>query len=153
MGREIRNVPPDWKHPIDEDGRFQPLHKWTYLEALKDHFIDELPWYLWPSKNWKHFKEWLTGFPDHNYYRPRWRNGEATHYQIYENVTEGTPVSPVFASLDDLIGWLMDNENVSRKAAERFAKEKYVPSMAFIHGALYMNYHINDAPFTNEKGE
>jgi len=110
-----------------------------------------LSWYLWPPKNWKHFKEWLTGFPSRGYNRPQWRNGKATHYQIYENVTEGTPVSPVFASLDDLIDWLMDNENVSRKAAERFAKDKYVPSMAMIGGSFYMNYHINDAPFADRK--
>ncbi|OOG42579.1 hypothetical protein B0E51_03695 [Rhodanobacter sp. C05] len=28
-----------------------------------------------------------------------------TAYQVYENVSEGTPVSPVFASKEDLASW------------------------------------------------
>ena len=29
-----------------------------------------------------------------------------TSYQVYENVSEGSPVSPIFASLEDLAWWL-----------------------------------------------
>ena len=31
-----------------------------------------------------------------------------TKYQLYENVTEGTPVSPIFDSMADLVSWLRE---------------------------------------------
>lgn len=42
-----------------------------------------------------------------------------TAYQIYENVTEGSPVSPVFDSGAKLVTWLVD-QGVSHDAADAF---------------------------------
>ena len=50
-----------------------------------------------------------------------------TAYQIYENVSEGSPVSPVFSSVDDLVSWLA-GQGVAREAAEAFLKQGFVPS-------------------------
>lgn len=38
-------------------------------------------------------------------YRPRWRERDRTHYQLYETVSEGTPISPPCASFDELAAW------------------------------------------------
>ncbi len=44
-------------------------------------------------------------------------------YQLWENVSEGSPVSPVFASLDALCAWC--EENASTFAHHRATKEKW----------------------------
>lgn len=43
--------------------------------------------------------------PEYFYYRPRWGSWERTHYQLYETVSEGTPISPVMPSLEALAEW------------------------------------------------
>lgn len=34
---------------------------------------------------------------------------ERTSFQLYENVSEGSPVSPVFGTIDELDDWLKQN--------------------------------------------
>lgn len=40
---------------------------------------------------------------------PEWKPEERTHYQMYEDTTEGTPISPVMESPEALARWLVDN--------------------------------------------
>jgi len=47
MGREVRRVPPGWKHPKDETGRFIPL--------LEDFKKDAEEWY-------EGNEQWLRGY-------------------------------------------------------------------------------------------
>jgi hypothetical protein len=47
--------------------------------------------------------------PDPESYRPEFPPGTATHYQMYETVTEGTPISPVMPDEESLARWLADN--------------------------------------------
>jgi len=54
---------------------------------------------------------------------------DRTGYQIYENVTEGSPVSPVFNSLLELVSWLIA-QGVSRQSAEAFVERGSAPSFA-----------------------
>ncbi len=35
---------------------------------------------------------------------------DRTAFQLYENVSEGSPVSPVFATIEDLEDWLKQND-------------------------------------------
>jgi hypothetical protein len=72
------------------------------------------------------FEEWDGPPPDPLYYRPTFKE-EPTHYQIYENVSEGTPTSPVFCSLEDLEAWLVD-EGYSAGAAASFVEHGWAPS-------------------------
>ena len=65
--------------------------------------------------------------PDQEFYRPKWSAKEATCYQIYETVSEGTPISPVFETLDELVAWLVDRGHTKR-AAKQFAKLGWAPS-------------------------
>jgi hypothetical protein len=113
MGREIRRVPADWDHPKNDDGSFHPLYdeyygkkceEW-YAECIKaggKHVTDEGEVY------W--FHDWDGNPPNKEYYRDRdWTAEEATHIQMYETVSEGTPVSPVFATKQELVGYLCEH--------------------------------------------
>jgi hypothetical protein len=54
---------------------------------------------------------------------------DRTAFQIYENVTEGSPESPVFNSLAELVSWLIA-QGVSRQSAEAFVERGSAPSFA-----------------------
>jgi hypothetical protein len=46
--------------------------------------------------------------PDPEYYMPQWPEEERTHYMMYEDTSEGTPISPAFATPEELAKWLAD---------------------------------------------
>jgi hypothetical protein len=129
VGREIRRVPKDWKHPRDErKDRFIPMFDYDFDSRMEEWYQE---WQLW--KQGKHddqrdYPFWEYEYPpDPDTCRPTF-DSEPTHYQIYETVSEGTPKSPVFESLDDMVDWLIQ-EGHSEKAARNFAQDGYVPSM------------------------
>lgn len=85
--------------------------------------------------------EWLRDErmpPDPKYYRP-YREEDATWYQVWETVTEGTPVTPPFATREELVDYLVKygdewdqkrgNGGYSRAAAEAFVNAGWAPSM------------------------
>ena len=39
---------------------------------------------------------------------PDWPSEQRTHYMMYEDTSEGTPISPAFASPEELAKWLAD---------------------------------------------
>lgn len=140
MGREIRRVAPDWEHPRNEHGYYQPLFDETFEEACArwlaglDAFRLENPTGF--NVNGYSFWEWDSEPPtDRDYYRLAWKD-EPTAYQVYENVSEGTPVSPVFATVDDLRAWLMEEWALSPEAADNFIKTGYSFSMIMINGRI-----------------
>ncbi len=51
---------------------------------------------------------WTGPRPMREDYMPDWPASERTHCQMYETCTEGTPISPVFASPEELARWLTD---------------------------------------------
>lgn len=61
---------------------------------------------------------------------PAFAPGTATHYQMYETATEGTPISPVFDTPEALAAWLTD------KRISLFAdlKGTYAQWLEIIHG-------------------
>lgn len=118
MGREIRRVPPNWEHPMTEKyGRLrpQPMFDKTFKEAAdewKQGFLEwekgKRPDYCSEENQDLEFWEYEGGPPDREYYRP-WNNEEATWYQVWETVSEGTPVTPPFATEQELIDYLVEN--------------------------------------------
>jgi hypothetical protein len=93
----MRRVPPNWEHPKDADGEYIPLlNKFTYnAEEIAEGLRDG----------------WLRNEPP-NYgcdVMPQWPESERTNFQMYEDTTEGTPISPVFDNIEDLAHWLADN--------------------------------------------
>jgi hypothetical protein len=138
MGREIRRVPPDWQHPRDEQGHHKPLYDWDYDTEAQEWIDNLLNWlsdensverkHVLDEYEIKYYWDWDGGPPSAEYCRPAWTDEQATHYQIYETVSEGTPTSPVFASLDDMCAWLIE-QGYTETAARRFCKDGWAPSM------------------------
>lgn len=127
MGREVRHVPPDWQHPKTKEGWHKPLYKYDYEETLAEWEIGKKHWDKgeirtyedfspkgWEPKENKYlsmsYEEYAGERPKKEDYMPTWKPEECTHYQMYEDVTEGTPISPVMETPEELAQWLVDND-------------------------------------------
>jgi len=154
MGREIRRVPPNWEHPRQDTGQYQPVRDKSYAEAAEE-WIREF--YLWqegkhPSqshewaKEYKYYWEYEGTPPEKDYYLSEFTE-EPTWYQVYETVSEGTPVSPPFATKEELIDYLVEYGDFwdqkrghggrSREAATAFVNSGWVPSMVVADGKIF----------------
>ena len=165
MGREIRRVPANWEHPLQDcphspwcggcdqakrnGGKcYQPLFDVPYEEAAQEWLRDCIAWanrsdYSTPEGHIKELFYWdYSGMPpDKNYYRPKWTE-EPTHYQVYETVSEGTPVSPHFATKEELVEYLVAHGDFwdkirgdggwNRLSAERFVGCGFCPSLVAV---------------------
>lgn len=113
MGREVRRVAANWEHPKDENGHYIPL-----LAGPPGYTPDEIAeglaegWLKGEAPNW--------GLP----VMPQWSEAERTHWQMYEDTTEGTPISPVMADPDELAHWLADT-NASAFGAQTATYEQW----------------------------
>lgn len=95
--REVRPVPLDWEHPAEgtyPDGkpRYIGLHSRADLRWSITYY-DEHPEYA---------DEWEYDPAD---YMPEIPEGTPYGFQLYETTSEGTPVSPVFGTLEELAQW------------------------------------------------
>lgn len=126
MSREVRRVPAGWRHPKNEKGHYIPLHGDSFKECLAEWEEGFGQWEKGFIRNWdsnlKHdgwklkgsvksssFEEWDGPKPEAKDYMPDWPVSERTHYQMYEDTTEGTPISPVMETPEKLARWLADN--------------------------------------------
>lgn len=135
MGRSIRRVPPDWVHP-KVNGKYVPVHDQCYTAAVADWDYQAELWarHEHPQQasddtigigTWQ---EWAVDRPDPAYYRQScWNESECTHFQIYENITEGTPLSPVLPDLAAVRAWLVD-AGYGRVATEELLNTFYLPT-------------------------
>jgi hypothetical protein len=98
MGREVRRVPASWEHPQDEHGNYIPMHEHApeYSVGVLEEGIRD----GWLREEFPHTSVSIM---------PNWWDEDRTHYQMYEDVTEGTPISPVMESPEALARWLADN--------------------------------------------
>jgi hypothetical protein len=145
MGREIRRVPPDWEHPVytadtaprrDWIGHHIPLYDRSYREAAEEWMAGYQAWQNHTHRDWEKFHDRYPYFwdwdspPNQEHYREEeWTPEEATAYQMYETVSEGTPVSPVFETTDQLWAWLVNEKGYSHAAADAFIRDGWAPSM------------------------
>ena len=117
MGREIRRVPPHWEHPKVQDykgERYQPMFDRSYRQAMDEWIENDTLWKQGKhpdiadavEEGCFHYAQWNGNPPDVNYYRPDWDKELCTWYQLYETVSEGTPVSPPFETQEELIDYL-----------------------------------------------
>lgn len=126
MTYAARRVPADWEHPRDSDGKYIPLRygptlkkktaRWDeeaaqWARGLCSLDLDPDSWSAIPQKytDWT-YTQWNGPRPDPKDYTPDWPESQCTHWQLYEQVTEGTPVSPVLPSAQELAAWLVDHE-------------------------------------------
>jgi len=139
MGREVRMVPADWVHPTYKDvkdefddmrirfpDRYVPLYEATEeamseLEAEATRFIERYTlWQMGLYEDGKEIKEehryysfedyYGSYLPCRSNYMPRWEESEKTHYMMYEDTSEGTPISPAFETPEELATWLAENK-------------------------------------------
>lgn len=125
MSRAVRKVPPDWVHPKDKNREYIPLlssEDYGLHTALWDEeaakwragLCRTTPTAEWipmdPQLNSEAYAEWAGERPRPSEYMPEWPATLCTHWQMYEEVTEGTPISPVCSSPEKLARWLADHE-------------------------------------------
>ena len=145
MGREVRKVPPNWEHPNNGYGHLQPMYDRTYDEAATEWMKEFDEFRADPKQqasalesDCKYYWDWSSMPPDKKYYRP-YSAESATWFQLWETVSEGTPVSPPFATADELAQYLAVNgDDWDRKRghggwgierAQAFVKAGWAPSL------------------------
>ncbi len=116
MGRQLRMVAKNWKHPKNKDGYYIPLYYGNFKKLLSDYNEGERQWNKGFRRDWDNRDQWIEKEkkyskmsyqkwdgerPIKDEYMPQWSKKEKTHIQLYENTTEGTPISPVF-KLNDI---------------------------------------------------
>jgi len=144
MGREVRRVPKNWEHPKNKDGNYIPLLNWHYTEMVFKWKEDKEKWDKEQHENDEEFYDNYGNFPKEEHYMPEWDDKDCTHYQMYENVSEGTPISPVKESPEELAKWLADNKanagfmsTASYEAWLNICYGEYAPSGILINGKVF----------------
>jgi len=156
MGREIRRVPPNWEHPKDKQGRFKPIFNSSFENAASQWKNDFISWEFGGRPHYNsegdeqlEFWEYYGGPPDRKYYRI-YQDEEATWFPVYENVSEGTPVTPPFATKEELVEYLCkfgdfwNQVGWSLKSAQRFAEDEYAPSFMVFDEKIYEPKNMAD---------
>lgn len=177
MGREIRRVPPNWEHPKKdypnhrlgtiEEG-YQPLYD-RDLESAWERWLSEFQEWVategdrvraeygeadYPKDQpYRAFCKWDGQPPDPEYYRPRWSEEEATWFQVYETVSEGTPVTPPFATREELIDYLCTHGDFwdQRRRKDRIADIRCGPwsreaATAFVNRGFAFSMMVETGP-------
>lgn len=122
MTREVRKVPAGWVHPSDgfyPDGQvcYDPLFDGATFAAkaaawdkcAAEWARGEFPGYATEESKLKPYEDWDGPRPDPEHYMPLWTDAERTHFVLYENTTEGTPLSPAFATEEELARWATEH--------------------------------------------
>ena len=123
MGREIKRVALDYDWPLNK--------VWPGFATSLCHIMDE------DCDSCKQYAR-LVDIPMDKGECPvvEVEPPEGKGYQIWETVSEGSPVSPVFAKPEDLAQWMVDNDtSITRDATFEqwmaFIDDGYAPSMTF----------------------
>ncbi len=152
MGREVRKVPKDWKHPEGEsllEGPWEKeAEKWDEEKVQWDKgfrlsYIAEKTWVPKDADENMPFEEWSGERPVKKDYMPTWKETEKTHLQMYETCSEGSPISPVMKTPEELAHWLVMNEassfasqTATYDAWLRIAKGGYACSGVIVDGII-----------------
>lgn len=153
MGREVRRVPKNWEHPMVEMDRYvngrvqkvmghQPMFDEDFESAM-DEWYAKFKAYAPADHDNEPYWEYNGAPPDPAYYRPKWSDAERTHLMMYEDTSEGTPISPAFETPEELARWLVDNEASSFAGMTatyeqwlRVCKGGWAPSMVIDSGVM-----------------
>lgn len=126
MGREIRRVPPNWQHPMVDrfdpytrqtEKEYIPMYDQSYIEAINEWINGHLLWEKGEhpvqkadrNPGYRYYADYYGDAPQKELYRPDWKPEEMTWYQVYETVSEGTPVTPPFETREELVEYLVAN--------------------------------------------
>lgn len=141
MSRAIRRVPANWKHPKDSAGRFIPMGETPYAVAEEEWQKGALNHD--PAKHdGQSYKSIAGERPSKDCYI-EYDPKDAPWWQAYEETSNGTPVTPPFASKEELIEHLMDygmkhyKTQMSKEAAEKFIEMEWLPTGMILDGTMY----------------
>lgn len=138
MSREIRRVPQNWDHPKNDKNQFVPMLNdyISYLESYKkdvDRFVEKMTEIIQKGRckfNSYDFNDpyelydYLT--EDDQQTPPDIRDFMPTGncYQLFETVSDGTPITPPFKEKQELVYWLTNNRDFwGNKWSEEGAKD------------------------------
>lgn len=133
MSREVRPVALDWEHPrnpgtySDGSPRYVPLGSREDLRRHLESFARDP-------------EDWDNEAPDPANYMPEIPEGTPFGWQYYETVSEGSPISPVCATKEELAAWLSSpeagRERMAPDVAARFVEQGWAPSFVMSGGKL-----------------
>lgn len=161
MGREIRRVLPTWEHPKGDNPwgyDYIPQYDESYLDALKEYEDNRIAFD--EKTEGCTFLDYYGEEPNPDLYMYKGQKPleeELTHYIYYENVSEGTPLSPAFRTPEELAKWLSENcdDNYIPKGTYqqfmKFIDDGWAPSMVMTHtkdGRTFTS-EINGIPVGN----
>lgn len=154
MGREVRRVPANWQHPKQQTPdyrtgrmveRYKPLYPGERYQPAVDEWDEECakwkagwrPEYCTDAESRAMTYEQYAGQRPHkDDYMPDWPAEQRTHLMMYEDTSEGTPISPAFETPEELARWLVDNkasafgsDTGSYEGWLRVARGGWAPSM------------------------
>lgn len=156
MSRELRRVPENWEHPKNRDGKYESLssdysgslvywkeevekfikHMTEVCETGKTNIYDRK--YTSSKDVFEYFTEdGQMNPPDINGYMP---NGK--WYQLFQTVSEGTPLSPAFSTKEQLGEWLKNNPDYwgtkwSENQIKGLLEKNWLPSGIMTGGKFY----------------
>jgi hypothetical protein len=103
VSRKVRRVPLDWEHPRDERGALVPLLARVHAEEAARFDREKAEWdrgeypgYACADSRDMTFEEWDGPRPVAEDYMPVFPADAELGICMYEEVTEGTPISPVY---------------------------------------------------------
>lgn len=159
MGREVRRVPADWQHPKHwtqglrgMEERYKPLLPGERYQSMVDEWDEECAkwkagWRPDHCDSAEHramtYEQWAGQRPHRDDYMPDWPAEQRTHLMMYEDTSEGTPISPAFKTPEELARWLADNgaSSFGNMTADyehwlRVANGGWAPSMVITNGVM-----------------
>lgn len=108
LSRSVRRVPLDWQHPKDGE-RFRPLLAGPYAEEAAQWDADKAKFDRHEFEDWMgdesrdaalagtlSYEEYDGPRPAEEDYMPTFTDWPPIGIQMYEEVSEGTPISPVY---------------------------------------------------------
>lgn len=101
-----------------------------------DRFNPSLQWVKWSSGlvYWEDYADPPPSYPNPDHYMP-----EGDWYQLFETVSEGTPLSPPFATMEEVISYLEEHGDFvgrswSALGLQQLAQGGYMPSGMMVPG-------------------
>jgi len=175
MGREIRKVPENWKHPkrvssYSGKEEFEPMFD-DYVRMLEyyrgevDKFIKHMT-EVWKDgktiiydTTYTDVKEVYEYFTEDDCLEPPTFDDyipEGEWFQLFETVSEGTPLSPPFKTKDELVEWLVNNRDYwdhqwTRPQAEGIVGSGHALSGMMTGGKFYTSEQVAELQNKEEK--
>lgn len=129
------------KHP-DQINHREEIEAGKVWEGNLECFND--PDYYSPEKGYNYWDN-VGNPPTEEMYLP-YTEDECSWFQVYETVSEGTPVTPPFPTKEELVNYLVENGDFwdqrrgdggwNKESAERFVKNEWAPSMIVSNGEI-----------------